>query len=193
MAGWPNVYVVVHAPRVAVRATPSTTGEVIDVRSVGDEALTVSDVDHAGWVRLAGPAERWMLVAMDVGTASGRGKRLLQPAHPLVSPLRVMVKAPLVKPSVPVEDPRHANIASSSLRDTSLGVGLRPGVALEPIRAFPVRLADADGSDEREARSTLIRNTKIIVPLTNVAVGLCRSLATLTLTSLATLNSMAAH
>jgi len=69
----PRQFIVVHSPRVAVRRSPSTSGELAGSFKTG-EVLSAASVEN-GWVRLQGPESRWVLID---GTSVGLGQ-LLEP------------------------------------------------------------------------------------------------------------------
>lgn len=61
---------IVHAPRVAIRETPQTTGQLIGSKMQGD--VVESEREESGWIRLNG-APGWMLID---GAAVGLGPLL---------------------------------------------------------------------------------------------------------------------
>lgn len=179
---------VVHGPRVAVRATPGTSGRMVATKAMG--AIVASVVERDGWIRLQEAfegGEGWMLVD---GAVLGLGALLERVAPEVDAPVVVLahstalrVKLPGILPPHKLEVLVECSSPSTAVShvfqpsragETVLLRGLRPGSSARLYARLLDRTGSAVAASPWVGTATLPRPSGAGVDVFGVRRGACR-------------------
>ena len=141
----------VHAPRVAVRSSPSTSGAIVGSRPVGEEFPVVEEA--GGWVKvLHGGREAWMLVD---GSTLGLGL-LLSALPQLDTPLVTRVFSLALAVQLP-SPPAGAGVLRLRVQTLDAGVWTSVGEEHGPFKPATREQRPVDVRGLRPAQRVRLR------------------------------------